>query len=533
MTTHAPRRSLDSKESRSLLVLLAFTGAALLVHLLTNQRYGYFRDELYFLACSRHLATGYVDMAPLCAWILRLQTTLFGDSLFALRLFPALAHAGTVALTGMLARELGGRAWAVALACSAALSAMVYLAVGNFFSMNVFEPLFWMGCVWLLVRIINVWHAGRLPAATGSKLQTCATLWIALGVLAGLGFENKHSFAFFGVGIVLAIFLTPERRQLARPWIYLGGLVALALALPNILWQIRHDWATLELLRNVAQSDKNVVLGPVQFVAQQILIVNPATLPLWLGGLVWLLAAPAGRRYRLLGIAYLVTLAEFIIMKGKHYYLAPIYPMLFAAGSVAIEQLFAHRWQWVKPVLAAAMIGLAAVLAPTILPILAPEKLLAYMRAIHFEPPRTETSHTAALPQLFADQFGGEEMVRSLARAYATLSPEEQQRVGIFCQNYGQAGAVDLFGPKYGLPSALSGHQNYYLWGPRDYTGEVMLVLDSDDADEREQFRSVEDLGVLGSSPWSMPWEQRQHIYLCRGLKMPMRDFWPQLKHWL
>ncbi len=533
MTAHAPPGSSDSKETRSLIILLAFTGATLLLHLLTNQRYGYFRDELYFLACSRHLASGYVDMAPLCAWILRLQTTLFGDSLFALRLFPAVAHALTVALTGILARELGGRTWAVALACTAALSAMVYLALGNFYSMNVFEPLFWTGCAWLLVRIINQSPVGDLPAATGSKLKTCATLWIACGALAGLGFENKHSFVFFGVAIVVGLLFTPERRQLARPWVYLGGLVALALALPNILWQFRHDWATLELLRNVAQSDKNKVLGPVQFLAQQILIVNPATLPLWLGGLVWLLAAPAGRRYRLLGIAYLVTLAEFIIMKGKHYYLAPIYPMLFAAGSVAVEQLFARRGQWVKPVLAATMVGLAALLAPTILPILAPEKLIAYMRAIHFEPPRTETSHTAALPQLFADQFGWEEMVRSLARAYAELSPEDQKRVAIFAQNYGQAGAIDLFGPKYGLPPALSGHQNYYLWGPRDYPGELMLILDSNDADEREQFRSVEDLGLVKSSPWAMPWEQRQHIYLCREPKVPLRDFWPKVKNWL
>lgn len=518
MLPNDPLPPARAASSRSTPILLVFAVAALLVHLLTNSRYGYFRDELYFLACSRHLGTGYVDMAPLSAWILRLQTLLFGDSLFALRLFPAFAHAGTVALTGLIARELGGRAWAVALACTAALSAMVYLALGNFYSMNVFEPLFWMGCAYLLVRIMN----GASPR-----------LWLGFGLLAGLGFENKHSFAFFGVGIVVALLLTPQRRELARPWIYLGGVLAVALALPNIVWQIRHGWATLELLRNVAQSDKNVVLGPVEFVAQQVLIMNPATLPLWLGGLVWLLAAREGRRYRLLAIAYLVTLAEFIILKGKHYYLAPVYPMLFAAGGVAVEQVFAHKFRWVKPALVAAMAGLAALLAPTLLPILPPEKLLAYMRAIHFEPPRTETAHTAALPQMFADQFGWEEMVRSLARAYAQLSPKDQQRVGIFAQNYGQAGAIDLFGRQYGLPAALSGHQNYYLWGSRDYTGELMLILDSSDTDERQQFRSVEDLGPVESSPWAMPWEQRQHIYLCRDPKVPLRVLWPELKNWL
>lgn len=495
-----------------------FAAATLTLHLLTNSGYGYFRDELYFIACSRHLDFGYVDMSPLCAWILRVQTTLFGSSLQALRLFPAIAHAIAVVLTGELTRGMGGRAWAVALACTASMAAMVYLALGSFYSMNVFEPLFWTGCAYLLVGIIN----GGSPR-----------LWLWLGVLAGFGFLNKHSFAFFAVGIVVALLLTPERRHLKQRWIYMGGIIAVAIALPNLLWQIRHEWATLELLRNVARSDKNVVLGPLQFIAQQILIMNPVTLPLWLGGLVWLLAARDGRPYRLVGIAYLFTLAEFIVMHGKHYYLAPVYPILFAAGGVALERLFAIRVRWVKPALAAAIIVLAALLAPTILPILPPDKVMAYMRAIHFEPPRTETSHTAALPQHFADRFGWEQMVASVARAHAALSPEDQRRAGIFCQNYGQAGAIDFFGAKYGLPPALSGHQNYYVWGPRDYTGDVLLVLDWPDGDEPKQFGSVEDLGLVDSSPWAMPFEQRVHIYLCRDLKVPLRDFWPQAKNWL
>jgi 4-amino-4-deoxy-L-arabinose transferase-like glycosyltransferase len=174
----------------------------------------------------------------------------------------------------VIARELGGRAWAVALACTVSLTALVYLAVGNVYAMNVFEPLFWMGCVWVLVRIIK----GGSPR-----------LWLWFGALAGLGAENKHSFVFFAVGLVVALLLTPERRHFAQRWIWLGGLVAAAFALPNLIWQVEHDWATLELLRNVARSDKNVVLGPVEFVAQQILIMNPATFPLWLAGLGWLL----------------------------------------------------------------------------------------------------------------------------------------------------------------------------------------------------------------------------------------------------
>ncbi|MDQ6765952.1 MAG: glycosyltransferase family 39 protein, partial [Verrucomicrobiota bacterium] len=459
----SPNPTLTTDSASAIRIIIATSAAiTLLIHLLTNSRYGYFRDELYFIACARHLAWGYVDMAPLSALLLRGEIALFGTSLFALRLLPALAGAATVGLTGVIARQLGGRGWAVALACGAAMSAMIYLAIGTFYSLNVFEPLFWMGCAYCLIRIIN----GASPK-----------LWLCFGLLAGLGLENKHSMAFFAVGLAAAVLLTPERRHLLQPWIYLGALLAAAVALPNILWQIRHGWPTLELLQNIAHSNKNVVLGPAQFIAQQVLIMNPASLPLWLGGLVWLLAARDGRCYRLLAFAYLITLAEFMVMHGKHYYLAPIYPMLFAAGAVGAERLFAARFQWIKPALVAAMVALAAVISPTLLPLLPPAKLLAYMRAIHFEPPRTETSHTAALPQLFADQFGWEEMVASIARAYANLSPQDQERVGIFCQNYGQAGAVDFFGPKYNLPPAISGHQNYYFWSPRGYTGEILLVL--------------------------------------------------------
>ena len=511
-----------------------FSVFALLLHLLTNNRYGYFRDELYFIACSHHLAAGYVDMAPISAWLLRLELALFGHSLFALRLFPAIAGALTVTLTGAIVRELGGRTWAIALACLAVAMAPIYLALGNFYSLNAFEPLFWMGCVWVLTRILNADATAEAPSSEKStavpRSARGGPLWLWFGFLAGLGVENKHSFVFFGVGLTVGLLLTPARRHFARRWIWLGGLVAFALALPNLLWQVQHHWATFELLRNVARSNKNVVLGPFTFIAQQTLMVNPAALPLWLGGLCWLLGS---RHYRALGVAYLLTLAEFIILHGKIYYLAPIYPMLFAAGGVALERLCAQRWRWLKPALALVIIALSALIAPTVLPILAPENLVAYMEAIHFRPPRTETSHNATLPQLFADQFGWKEMVRSVAQAYYRLSPNDKKKVAIFCQDYGQAGAIDFFGPKYGLPPAISGHQNYYFWGPRDYTGQVMLVLDAESADERKQFRSVVDLGPIESSPWAMPWERRQHVYLCRDLKVPLSKLWPQVKDWL
>jgi hypothetical protein len=499
-------------------LLFGFYGAALLVHALTNGRYGYFRDELYYLACAQHVAPGYVDQPPLSILLLRFSQIALGNSLPAIRLLPAVAGAGIVVLTGMIARRMGGRAWAIALACMAALSAMFLLAVGNFFSMNAFEPLFWTGCIYLLVRIIN----GGPPK-----------LWLWFGAIAGLGLENKHSMAFFGLGIFVALLLTPERRHFREKWIWLGGLIAFLIALPNVIWEAQHHWPTYELLNNIARSTKNVALSPLDFLKQQVLLNNPVTLPLWLGGLIWLFAARAGRRYCAIAITYLVTLGVFLALHGKSYYLAPAYPMLFAAGAVATERVSAVRCRWVKPLFFAVILIAGAILAPLALPILSPEKLIAYMEKIHVQPPRTETSHTAALPQLFADQFGWEQMVVSIAHVYHHLKPEDRNRAGIFCQNYGEAGAVDFFGRKYDLPPTLSGHQNYFLWGPRNYSGDVLLVLDTDANDEREQFESVEDLGQVLSSPWAMPYERRTHIYLCRGLKSDLHKLWPQVKKWL
>ncbi len=498
--------------------IVFFSAVALLVHLLTNGRYGYFRDELYYMACGQHLAFGYVDQPPLSILLLRLSQILFGNSLFAIRLLPALAGAATVALTGAIARELGGGEWAIALGCAASLCALFYLAVGNFFSMNAFEALFWMGCIYLFVRIIN----GGSPK-----------LWLWFGVLLGFGLENKHSTVFFAAGIFVALLFTPERRHFAGKWIWLGGFIAFAIALPNILWQARHHWPTYELLSNIAHSNKNVALSPAQFMAQQVVFMNPGTLPLWLAGLVWLFGSRGGRRYQALGIIYLVMLAEFIALHGKSYYLGLAYPMLFAAGGVAIEQVFAARLKWLKPGLLAVILVTGALFAPTAVPILPPGKLVAYMQAIHLQLPRTETSHNASLPQVLADQFGWEQMAGSVAHVYHHLRPEDRKRAAIFCQNYGEAGAIDFFGPKLGLPPAISGHQNYFLWGPRDWTGEVVLVLDTDADDEREQFASVEDLGQIVSSPWAMPYEQQAHIYLCRDLKVNPREFWPRVKKWL
>jgi hypothetical protein len=500
-----------------LAVTLAFAGAKLAIQLATAGEYGYFRDELYFIACGEHLDWGYVDHAPLVAVMARLGRALFGDSVFGLRVLPAVAGTAKVVLTGLLVREFGGRAYAAALACLCVLVAPVYLGIDHLLSMNAFEPLFWMGCMYCVVLAINrADHRYLVPA----------------GAVAGLGLMNKHSMVFFGAALVAGVALTPHREWIRTRSFWIGGALAAAVFAPNLWWEYRHDWATLELLRNVQETGKNVELSPLGFVAQQLLMLSPLAAPVWLAGLWWLLADREGKRYRALGIAYLVALAIMILLHGKAYYLAPVYPMLLAAGGVAVERATAKvGWlRFVRVALPVLVATAGLLLAPLFVPVLSVERLLAYQRALGIELPRSEVGHVGPLPQHYGDMFGWPEMVAEVSRAYHALPLEERAAAAIYASNYGEAGAIDLLGPSHGLPPAVCPHQNYFLWGPRGATGKVMIVLQGDREELEQQFASVEAAGEVGH-PYAMG-EEHFTIYVCRGLKTPLPELWPSLKHW-
>ncbi len=494
-------------------------GAKLVVHLATAGRYGYFRDELYFLDLGRHLDWGYVDCAPLIAVYAKVAL-LLGGSLPVLRSLAALAGAARVLLTMLLARELGGGRFSQALAGLCVLAAPIYLGMDSILTMNGFEALFWMGCVFFLIRIVR----------TGDS-----RLWVWFGVLAGLGLENKHSTLLFGGALAVALLLSRERRELLRPWIWMAGGIALLIFLPNLLWQARHGYPTLEDLENVRRMGKNVVLSPVQFLGQQVFLLHPALFPIWLAGLASFLF---GRRSRLrvLGVTYLVLLVLMIVLRAKNYYVASIYPMLFASGAVAVEGWLARReWSrdrlWPKAALAALVLAAGGILVPAILPILSPEKLLAYQRRLGVAPPKTEVRHEGPLEQRLGDQFGWKELVEDVARIYWSLPAEERARTGIFASNYGEAGALNLFGPALGLPQPICAHQNHYFWGPPKPEPENLIWLQWGRQGVEDHCRSVEKVGEH-FHPWGMA-EENRPIYLCRELRQPIAEYWtPDFKHW-
>ncbi len=495
------------------IIVLVVATAKLLVHLYASHRYGYFVDELYYLACSDHLDWGYVDQPPLVAVILKLSRALFGDSLQGIRFLPAVAGAALVLLTGAITRELGGDRFAQGLAALCTLLAPGILALDAFYSMNSFEPLFWMGFAYLLIRIIK----------TGNQ-----KLWIWIGVLCGFGLQNKYSMLIFGAGIVTGLVLTSERQAFRHKWIWIGGAIAGLLFLPNVLWNIQHHFPFLELQANIRRSGRNVDLNLISFWGQEALSMLPFTVPVWLAGL-WYFFSSTGKPFRALGWAWLFTATVIVVGNPRIYYLFPAFPLLFAAGSVQWE-LWTDQVRWPRTVGVALVLTLGVILAPLAVPVLPVETYIRYSNALHLAPPRIENNRLGPLPQLYADQFGWDEMAAVVGQIYNRLPPDIRAKTAILGQNYGQAGAIDFFGPKYGLPKAISPHQNYFLWGIRDYTGESMIILDDRQSVLEGLFDHVEKAGHV-DHPYSMPYEHFD-VFYCRGLKKPLQELWPHIKKW-
>jgi hypothetical protein len=492
-------------------ILIAVCAGKLLLHLLTSvQRYGYFRDELYYLDLARHLDWGYVDCAPLVALYAK-AALLLGGSLAVLRMIPALAGVALIVLTILVTRELGGNRYAQFLAGLCILLCPAYLVMSSLMTMNAFEPLYWTGAMLVAARIVR----------TGDS-----RLWIWFGVLAGLGLENKHSTLFFGFAVAIALLLTQNRRELAKPWIWIGAAIAVAIFLPNVLWQIKHNFPTLEDLENVKKTGKNVILGPLAFLKEQIIDMQPLFILVWLPGLIWLLQH---RRWRFLGLTFLVFFVTMEIVHGKNYYVFPIYPTLFAAGAVAIEHGLESRAAWTHAAVAVIMIISSLPLVPMFTWMLPPEKLLAYQSAIGFTPAKQEVHHESLLMQPIADQFGWPELVRQVADIYDALPTSERAETGIWAGNYGEAGAVNLFGPKFGLPTAYSRHQNLWYWGPPPQVYKNLIVIEwslEDVQDNCTSYQAFDHYQRFGMG------EENTPIYLCRAVKFDIQKIWWHSHHW-
>jgi len=522
-------RPADPSLHAALQLAFVFGAIKLALHVAANLweshiGYGYFRDEMYYLICGRHLAWGYVDHGPLVALQARISETFFGRSLAGLRFLSALAGATRVFLTGILAWAMGGRRPAQGLAMLGVVLAPQYLGIDSYLSMNSFESVFWMLCLLALILLLR----GAWEVTSANSLR----LWLLFGASAGIGLLNKPSMVFFLVALLAALLLTPQRRLLATRWAAVGVLVLIAIALPNLIWQISHHWPTLEFLENGRRGHKSIALDPLAFTLKQILNMGPFLVFIWGAGLVHLLRR---RGLRWLGLTFVLFFLLMVAMQAKDYYVSPIYPILFAAGGIAWETRFSARrlvasnHAFAFPIYETIAIAGAIFILPLSLPLMPPAHWIAYTRStqLYRFNGNSERNGSGPLPQFYADRFGWQEEVDQVTRIYNTLPPDQKKITGILCSNYGEASALNFLG--HSLPFAISAHNNYYLWGPRGYTFDSMILIEDSTPEHLHHFfNSVQIAGRMGTT-YSMPYEHR-NIYLVRGRKFDPAALWREKK---
>jgi hypothetical protein len=487
-----------------------------LLHFIVNLigAYGFFRDELYYIACSEHLSWGYVDQPPLSLFLLKVSRLILGDSLVAIRVFPAMAIAITMWMTALIVKEIGGRLMAIFMAVVAVLVSPIHTAMGSYYSMNSIDIMIWAIVVFIVLRIYQ-----------NSK----PSLWIWLGIVLGLGLLNKISVLFLGTGLVIGLLVT-NRKALTTPWPYIAGIIAGVLFLPFIIWNLQHDLAHLEFIDR-ASSGKYSGRSAFDFTKDLLLNHNPFAIPIWITGLVAIFLYKPLRQHSVIGWLFLIPFFILVVNRtSKGEYLTPAFVILFSAGAVFLEQKLS-RVQWVGYSYGVLLIAINFVFIPFVTPILPVESYVNYAKTMNMEPHSNENKELADLPQFYADMFGWEEKAKDVAAVYNTLSEDDKKKCAVFSDNYGRCGAIDFFGEQYGLPKSIGNHNNYWIWGPKNYTGDLMIILGGDLETQQKYFESSTLVGV-STCKHCMPYENNVNIFLCRGLKMPLPNVWPQLKHY-
>jgi len=484
--------------------LPVFTVAALLAVVLvaTSGRYGYHRDELYFLASGRHLAWGYPDQPPFVPLIARLTSDVASTSLVVLRLPSALAAAAVVAVTGLLTRELGGRRGAQLLAATSIAVAAVLDASGHTLNTNVFDLLVWALLCWLIVRILR----------TGAD-----RLWLAVGLLAGLGLMDSDLVAFLMFAVVVGLVVAGPRRPFTSRWLYAGGLLAVLLWTPYLAWQARHGWPELAVARSIASGGSGTSAPRWELLPEQLVLVSPYLAPFWIAGLVRLLRDPALRWCRALGVAYFVLAVAFIVTGGKPYYLGGTFALLLAAGAQPVIEWMRRGRPRVRQALLVAAVLLSLTAAPVTLP-------LVPVADLH-NTPVVKLNYDAG------ETIGWPAYVREIANVFASLPATRRRTTVVLASNYGEAGAVDRFGPADGLPAVYSGHNGYWYWGPPPAATGTTVAVGFDRGTLAAFCGSLRFATRLDNHLDVNDDEQGAPVWVCSDLRASWAAIWPTLRH--
>jgi len=491
-----------------ILVVLAFL--VFFLHMLTNGQYGFHRDELLTFTNARHLEWGYVLYPPMTPLLARVELELFGTSLRGFRFFAALSQSLVLLLTGLAARELGGKREAQLLAAFATATAGPALVAGWFLGYTTFDYLWWVVVAYFVIRLLK---------------SDDPRWWVAVGAAIGFGMMTKYVMAFLVFGVVGGVLLTSARRYLKSPWLWCGAAVALLIMLPNILWQFHHHFVTLEWLKSVHARDIGWGWTDYFLPNQLWKCTNIVTLPLWLAGLWYLFAVPQGKRYRLIGWMYVIPLLALFLARGRDYYLAPAYPMLLVAGAVWSEQwitslssrsaLVVRRITW----RALAISGLIA--AAVTLP-LAPLNSAWWRVADQMNGGN------------FNMQIGWPDLAGILARIRDSLPAQDRAGLGILAGDEGETGAVNLYGPAYGLPSAISGMNSNWLRGYGDPPPQTLILVGLPRDFAEHNFESCELAGRLTNRYGIVNATIAGYdaVFVCRNLRQPWPEFWKHFKYY-
>ena len=494
-------------ENKHLLIISILT--FLLIYISTFIKgYGYFIDEFYYISCANNPAAGYVDHPPLAPLILTLFQFVFGDSLYAIRVLPAFAQSAAVFSTGILAKEIGGGKYAQIIAACAMATSPTIIAFGGFYSMNAFEPLLAVLLLYFAVRMIK---------------ENNPRKWIAMGIIMGLGMMNKHTFAVFIIALVFSLLVAGKLRLFFNKWFVEGSLIGLIIFSPNILWQVMNNFPSLEFYRNIS-TNKNVYTPPVAFIIAQVMGMSPSTVPVWLAGILFLIFSKKSKDFRFLGILF-ISLFLFMLLSGvsRSDRLVFAYPAAFAGGALFFESVFLkYNVKWLKIVFILFVISGLVLALPIILPYFNYETVQAHTKFLGYNT-ELEKGNKPPLPQLLADRIGWEEKFKFVLSAYQGLTDSDKKQAIIAASNYGQAGALELFGKDYDFPPVVCAHNNYYLWSKSRLRGNILIQLgyQSSYRGLSERFSQVDVYPGEYKNKFVSPHENNLKVFICRGPKVP------------
>ncbi|MGD2093710.1 MAG: glycosyltransferase family 39 protein [Phycisphaerales bacterium] len=496
-------------------IILYFVILKLIVCLFPFE-YGYFRDELYYIALSDNLDFGYLDVPPIVPFLLAIVRFLFGTSFLSLHLLPAVSGVVVIWLVSLMVKEMGGGRSALFLALACVTLAPIYICFESVYTYDSFDKLCWTLMLYVMVLLLK----------TEDKKY-----WIYFGIVAGFGLMTKITVLYLGFGICLALLLTKKRKHFLSWQLWAGGVIALLIFSPYILWQAKGGFPALEYYKNYA-AGKTWPTTPAEFIKNQFVVMNLIAFPVWLSGIYYFIFNKNGKRFRVLGYAYIIILAICIYQEVKFYLPAPFYTVLFAGGAVSIEGFFAEKrgGRWLVKTLGVMIFLMGLVSVPFVRPVLPVDTLIEFSGRGVYMGVKGERHRLGRLHQHFADRFGWDEMAAKVAKAYNSLSEEEKSKACIITGNYGEAGAIWLFGEKYNLPKPISGHLQYFLWGARGYSGEVVIALGIDLEKLKQHFDSVNQVTHL-KCLLVIRHERYLPVYVCRNPKKPLKDMWQSFKN--